>query len=87
MLWLALYLPQLPLESVAGVDIQHSTSTAAVLVEQVRGRALIHTINTAARRAGVDPGMTLPEAEALVAIGHQQPRPQLADQWESSFPV
>lgn len=66
MLWLALYLPELSLESVAGTDIKHSADTPAVLFEYERGRALIHTTNEAARRAGIEKRMTLPAAEVLV---------------------
>lgn len=61
MLWLALYFPQLPLESfTASSYIEHSR-TAQVVLEQNR----VHLANTVALSAGIVPGCSLATAYSI----------------------
>jgi protein ImuB len=64
MLWLALYLPQLPLEVfVRG----RQCAGALAVVEASGGRELVSRCNAAAQADGVRPGLALPAALALCA--------------------
>lgn len=64
MLWLALHLPQLPIEV-------HTRASGrplpAVVAEQQGGRSRVLSTNTPAARGGVYPGLALPAAHALIA--------------------
>lgn len=61
MLWLALSLPQFPLQSIAGIDDE----VPVVLYETIRGQQLVCAVNPTAQRAGIEPGMTLASAQPL----------------------
>jgi protein ImuB len=62
MLWLALYLPQLPLESVTtGID----ETIPRLLYQDHAGQPRVYRVNTVAARAGINPGMPLSAARAL----------------------
>ena len=62
MLWLALYLPQLPLEVFAR---GRQDAGALAVVESAGGRERVSRCNAAARADGVRPGLALPAALAL----------------------
>ncbi len=63
MLWLALYLPQLPLESTAtGADDDRA---ARVIYQTRNGQQSVYRLNAAAAQAGIEPGMPLPAARSL----------------------
>lgn len=64
MLWLALYLPQLPLEVFTRARQQ---AGALVVVESLAGREQVSRCNAAAQAYGVRPGQALPAALALCA--------------------
>ena len=64
MLWLALYLPQLPLEVFSRARQQ---AGALAVVESLAGREQVSRCNAAAQAYGVRPGMALPAALALCA--------------------
>ena len=64
MLWLALYLPQLPIEVFTRARQQ---AGALVVVESLAGREQISRCNAAAQAYGVRPGQALPAALALCA--------------------
>ena len=65
MLWLALYLPQLPLESAAtGTDEDRA---ARVIYQNRNGQHSVYRLNAAAAQAGIEPGMPLPAARSLCA--------------------
>ncbi|MGD1982953.1 MAG: DNA polymerase Y family protein [Chromatiaceae bacterium] len=64
MLWLALYLPQLPLEVFARGRQQ---AGALAIVEQQAGRERVSRCNAAALACGIRPGLALPAALALHA--------------------
>ena len=74
MLWLALYLPQLPLESATdGMD----DSVPRLLYLNQAGKQLVCQVNAVATRAGIEPGMPLPAARALcqqVSAAERDPR-------------
>ncbi len=71
MLWLALYFPDLPLQSVQTT----ANDCATVLHENQRGKAVIVAANPIARQAGIQPGMSLsssqPLAHPLLSIERQ----------------
>ena len=67
MLWLALYLPQLPLES-AAADID--PPIPRVIYETRGTRQTVHTLNAAAIDAGIEPGMPLGAARSLCDALH-----------------
>jgi protein ImuB len=71
MLWLALYLPQLPLEVFVRGRQQ---AGALVVVEQSGGRERVCRCNGSARAYGISPGLALPAALALCAGLVVQPR-------------
>ena len=71
MLWLALYLPQLPLE-VFVRGRQHAGALA--VVEPHRGREQVCRCNAAAAACGIRPGLALPTALALHAGLAVRPR-------------
>ena len=65
MLWLALYLPQLPLESIAtDSDEQH---LPRAIYETRNGQHSIYQLNASAAKSGIEPGMPLPAARSLCA--------------------
>jgi protein ImuB len=70
-LWLALYLPQLPLEVFTRA---RQDASAFAVVEPVDGRERVSRCNGAAQAYGVRPGMALPAALALHAGLALQPR-------------
>ncbi|HGG59256.1 MAG TPA: DNA polymerase Y family protein [Gammaproteobacteria bacterium] len=61
MLWLALLLPDFPLQVVTG----HDDGQPVAVYEPERQQPRIRVANRAARRAGIRPGMTLPAAQSL----------------------
>lgn len=62
-LWLAIYLPQLPLQALkVDAGVPQATITPA------SGVARIHSVNTVASDAGVRPGMTLAAAWSLAPV-------------------
>jgi protein ImuB len=62
MLWLALYLPQLPLECAAtGIHDGH----ARLVYDTLAGRQNVYRLNAAAVEAGIEPGMPLTAARSL----------------------
>ena len=64
-LWLALYLPQLPLECATGTAVDHS---AAQLVYQTSAsKQTVYRLNDKAASAGIEPGMPLSAARSLCA--------------------
>ncbi len=69
MLWLALFLPEFPLQArLAGLPVPSSATDApTVIYRRNRGRAQIHSLDASAQRAGIEPGMTLAAAQALCA--------------------
>lgn len=71
-LWLAVYLPQLPLDSVIGVDAEHC---ACVLVDGAGAHSSIALANRAAVRLGIRSGMRLGAAHALGAVRAVQRAP------------
>ncbi len=66
MLWIALYLPELPLESVDHSNMAHPDNTPMVLYETNHGQNLVYAANLAAKKAGIEAGMALASSEALV---------------------
>lgn len=62
MLWLALFLPEFPLQSVA----KETTNTPLVLYQTKGGRQIILATNALSQQAGIAPGMTLASAESLL---------------------
>lgn len=89
MLWLALSLPEFPLQSITGLR----DDIPVVLYETVRGQQLVYSVNPQARRAGIELGMTLASAQPLVSelqsIERQPERELLAlkqlAQWAQQF--
>lgn len=72
MLWIALYLPELPLQSAARGTSEH---TPLVLSEGPTHRLLVAAANAGARQLGIQSGMTLAAAQALA--GGDKPLLQL----------
>ncbi len=87
--WLALYLPQFPLQSLHPAQ----PDRPLCLYEMQRGRQVISACNRAARQAGIKAGMTLaaaqPLADGLQAIARDPQREQAAlrrlAQWAQQF--
>ncbi len=76
MLWLALHFPSFPLQA-----IQSAAGAVPCCVhESRRGRAFVVACNGAARRAGVEPGMSLAAARVLAASLQSLARDQGAEE-------
>ncbi len=89
MLWLALYMPLLPLESAASA----TTEQPLVVYTSHAGQHSVYRLNAAAAARGIDPGMPLTAARSLCqtlhAIEHDARREQHALEglalWAMSF--
>ncbi len=63
MLWLALFLPEVPLQSA----LRDTTKVPLALYETIAGRQIIFATNALSAAAGIESGMTLASAESLLA--------------------